>query len=364
MTSPTAFNTLSNAYAAAIELASPRTAKPIPALSPKTAINTARPLPLRLVTNPSSQTPVFPSQRLQTPGPFTVVYPDTPTTFSSSHTPLTAHPGLKLTTPTFTFTPPQSAHPSDASSSRARDRDHDFRLPAALAPPPLPSSPRTPRRRATTGSSGQYLAPYSHPRSLRSILRNSPLPPRSATSPVSRTGTGGRLAEKAGKRVGYDDPLTQTIVTERYVKSHIELLAEEGGSPSSATEGERDVGMLDLALADGGETRDGGQTPGPFEEMRRRMAGLGGEADGGVRKRKRREKKRQWIWTIGVGEEEAEEGRGETPVTPWERREGAREGEGMGELLMPRVYVPATSGGEEMEGVEVERPRPGSSHSI
>jgi hypothetical protein len=58
---------------------------------------------------------------------------------------------------------------------------------------------------------------------------------------------------------------------------------------------------------DGHETRDGGQTPGPFEEMRRRMAGLGSESDPEtpLRKRKRREKKRRWVWTIGVNEEES-----------------------------------------------------------
>lgn len=69
--------------------------------------------------------------------------------------------------------------------------------------------------------------------------------------------------------------------------------------------------MLDLAMAyTGDETRDGGQTPGPFEEMRRRMAGLGADSDSetpGNKKRKRKEKKRRWVWTIGVNEDEVEE---------------------------------------------------------
>jgi len=47
----------------------------------------------------------------------------------------------------------------------------------------------------------------------------------------------------------------------------------------------------------GDETRDGGHTPGPFEEMRRRMADSELETPA-RRKRKRREKKRKWEWTI------------------------------------------------------------------
>jgi hypothetical protein len=67
------------------------------------------------------------------------------------------------------------------------------------------------------------------------------------------------------------------------------------------------------------ETRDGGQTPGPFEEMRRRMAGLGSESDGehpGLKKRKRREKKRQWVWTIGTNEDEEEDEKEPLVSTP------------------------------------------------
>jgi hypothetical protein len=126
-----------------------------------------------------------------------------------------------------------------------------------------------------------------------------------------------RLANRAAKKVGYNDPLTQTITTNKYVKSHIDLLAEE--SPYSATdpEGEK-VETLDLTMAyTGDETRDGGQTPGPFEEMRRRMA----ESDlatPGTKKRKRKEKKRKWEWTISSTEGETEdqmEPAGRTPLT-------------------------------------------------
>lgn len=73
--------------------------------------------------------------------------------------------------------------------------------------------------------------------------------------------------------------------------------------------------ILDLALAyTGDETRDGGETPGPFEEMRRRMTGLGTETPihsprpDGIRKRKRKEKRRKWVWTIGQDDEENESG--------------------------------------------------------
>jgi len=132
-----------------------------------------------------------------------------------------------------------------------------------------------------------------------------------------------RLANRAAKKVGYNDPLTQTITTNKYVKSHIDLLAEE--SPFSATDPELEkVETLDLTMAyTGDETRDGGQTPGPFEEMRRRMA----ESDlatPSTKKRKRKEKKRKWEWTISSAEGEAEaqmEPVGRTPLTalPLER---------------------------------------------
>lgn len=65
----------------------------------------------------------------------------------------------------------------------------------------------------------------------------------------------------------------------------------------------------------GDETRDGGQTPGPFEEMRRRMAESGLETPAS-RKRKRKDKKRKWRWTIGDGEDSDAQ---TTPTTAMER---------------------------------------------
>ncbi|KFY58608.1 hypothetical protein V497_04750 [Pseudogymnoascus sp. VKM F-4516 (FW-969)] len=367
--SPTAFNTLSNAYAAAISLASPVPMSAAPTIPTTFSANTARPKSLRLLTNATPQTAVLPSQRIQTPGPFTVVYPDTPTTLSQVPTPVTAHPNITLQAP-FTFTPPQSAHPSSpsstsstgtsttaaptintATSSRLR-RANISSITTTLTPSSFPSSPRTPRRRATTGSSTPYKPPYTHPRSLRSILRNSPLPARTAGAVAP--------AEKGRRRVEYNDPLTQTITTELYVRSHVELLGEDGDV--EAESGEAETGIE--AVMSYGATRDGGQTPGPFEEMRRRMAGLG-EEEGG-RKRKRREKKRAWVWTIGVGEDGEEEGGEKT----------AEEGqEGGLEMLRPSTYTPvpptvivappmegmSAQGG----GMEVDPPeRPTSSQSI
>ena len=167
---------------------------------------------------------------------------------------------------------------------------------------------------------GGTKLPYTHPRSLRSILRNSPLPPLSTKSPDSPRRQSLRLQEKAARRVAYNSPLTQEITTWRYTRSHIDLLAEDATpiSPSVASDDDGD-NLLDQAMADAAScdtTRDGGQTPGPFEEMRRRMANmhastpmtLSPTGGGGIRKRggKRREKKRRWVWTIGQ-DEEAEE---------------------------------------------------------
>jgi hypothetical protein len=204
-----------------------------------------------------------------------------------------------------------------------------------MDPPPLPrivtdtvvfpssstpmSGSRTPRRQCTFPPAGAMgrLAPYSHPRSLHSILRNSPLPPSSARTPLTPRRQSLRLAEKAARRVGYNSPLEQEITTQEYTRSHIELLRDDN-SPFSPADMPDDAIMTPAtALAyESFEIQDGGQTPGPFEEMRRRMAGLGTStpitsagpstpaAGGGVRKRKRKEKKRQWVWTIGDDKEE------------------------------------------------------------
>jgi hypothetical protein len=309
-TSPTAFNTLSNAYAAAIENSSPRTTKPA-ALDSRTNKPTSLRLETKNVTGDKDY--VHPSLRTQTPGPFSISYPDTPSSAFPSLTPTISNPNppteAKALATAFAFTPPQSAG-SD------RPVPQVFTFAANDGSKASPSTPRTPRRRTMTGNHYQ-VAPYTHPRSLHSILRNSPLPPRTTPTPATPSRMSMRLANRAAKKVGYNDPLTQTITTNKYIKSHIDLLAEE--SPYSATDpdGEK-TEILDMAMTyTGDETRDGGQTPGPFEEMRRRMA----ESDlatPSTRKRKRKEKKRKWEWTISSTEGETEdqmEPAGRTPLT-------------------------------------------------
>lgn len=137
--------------------------------------------------------------------------------------------------------------------------------------------------------------------------------------------------------MGYGSPIEQEITTNEYVRSHIDLLADEV-SPRSATSplaittpatagvsaggvsSPMDQMVLDTTMAyTGDETRDGGQTPGPFEEMRRRMAGLvtrtptsptvpsTSSPSGGIRKRKKRETKRRWVWTIGTQDDDADD---------------------------------------------------------
>ncbi|KAI1841972.1 hypothetical protein JX266_011832 [Neoarthrinium moseri] len=291
--SPTTFNTLSNVYVTAIERSTPVQSTPVQS-TPLTAINLFQ--SLKLQTNPEA---LRGQQRTQTP--YTATYPDTP---------LSANPKspmqVEINFPsTMTATPPLSAGPTEQIGAKV----FSF-APKDTLSHVIPASPAQSRR--SIGAS--LRAPYSHPRSLHSILRNSPLPPSSAKSPISPRRQSLRLQEKAARRVGYESPLTQTITTEKYTRSHIDLLSEDA-SPYSATPTAEDSDMvLDLTMAySRAETRDGGQTPGPFEEMRRRMAGLQSETPitsprpGGIRKKKR-EKKRKWVWTIGQDGEESESG--------------------------------------------------------
>lgn len=292
--SPTAFNTLSNAYAVAIGNASPRTTKPptgFPSMTP-TSSKPSKPTSLRLETKMGAGSGAYllPSQHSQTPGPFTIAYPDTPSSELDDSTPTVVRPRLSIVAPTESnFTPPQSAGTTDSAQTRI------FTFTANEDRNNFVGSPRTPRRRATIGSQFQ-AAPYTHPRSLHSILRNSPLPPRSTMTPMTPSRTSLRIATRAGKKVEYNDPLTQTITTNKYIRSHIDLLSED--SPLSTDAESTTPDTLDQTMEyTGDETRDGGSTPGPFEEMRRRMADSGLETPA-RKKRKQREKKRKWEWTI------------------------------------------------------------------
>ncbi|RYO75242.1 hypothetical protein DL764_010528 [Monosporascus ibericus] len=321
--SPTSFNTLSNVYVTAIERSTPVQSTPL------TAINTQQ--PLRLQTD--SETLGGHQQWLRTP--LTAIYPDTPL----SANPMSPAQQMDIVFPSqqMTATPPLSAGAAESSGQKSfsfpnTERDHQG----------VPVSPAQTRRRVMYAPFGSAAkAPYSHNRSLHSILRNSPLPPASAKSPISPRRQSRRLQEKAARRVGYESPLTRTITTEKYTRSHIDLLVEEASPYTPSPTAEDSERVLDPAVAySGDETRDGGQTPGPFEEMRRRMTRLGTETpvalsprpDGGVRKRSstKKEKKRRWVWTIGNQEGEG----GESGAM-----RGIRE-VGGSEASMPRVSVP------------------------
>ncbi|KAH8677756.1 hypothetical protein BX600DRAFT_136449 [Xylariales sp. PMI_506] len=312
--SPTAFNTLSNVYITAIDRSTPVQSTPL------TAINLLQ----NLKFSGSSDT----SKDARTHTPYTANYPETPLSANPRSPTLMEFP---LPSMTMTATPPLSAGPIESSASKV----FSF-APSDIASQSLPSSAVQSRRRAVCGPGSK--APYTHPRALHSILRNSPLPPSPRRQSL-------RLQEKAARRVGYESPLTQTITTEKYTKSHIDLLVEEA-SPYSASPITEDSEMiLDLATAyTGDETRDGGQTPGPFEEMRRRVAGLGTEVSissprpGGIRKRKKQ--KRKWVWTIGQDGEE-------------EERAAVAAARATAEASTPRLTVPKAATPEPLTAVKV-----------
>ncbi|KAK4140873.1 putative glucan 1, 4-alpha-glucosidase [Dichotomopilus funicola] len=324
--SPTSFNTLSNVYATAVDRSTPLQEKP-----PTTAICGRRPM-LRLQTQDATPKPTTANT------PYLGPYLDTPVT-AQAISPAVAKQVFFPSA--MTATPPLSAQPIEQNGAQVFN--FDGTTPATAFPPgttlpgsaPAPVPVQTPApsqapsqiqpqmqnaKRRTTAPAGNMKLPYTHPRSLRSILRNSPLPPLSIKSPESPRRQSLRLQEKALRRVAYNSPLTQEITTSWYTKSHIDLLAEDA-TPISPSASSSDGGdSLDLAMADAAScdtTRDGGQTPGPFEEMRRRMANMQASTptalsptSGGIRKRggKRREKKRRWVWTIGQDEDAEENG--------------------------------------------------------
>lgn len=332
--SPTTFNTLSNVYVTAIERSTPTQATPLTAIKMQQQ-------PLKLRTDVATLHPH------QNP---TLLHPTFPNTLPN--TPLSANPlspgqpmDIVFPSQQMTATPPLSAGASDASGQRPFNfAESSEATKNAGNNPYVPSSPAQARRRAiysafgaaAAAAGGIQRAPYTRNRSLHSILRNSPLPPASAAaadarSPVSPRRQSRRLQERAARRVGYESPLTQTITTEKYTQSHIDLLlAEEAGmegaSPTAADAGPDNSSSLVMTAA---ESRDGGQTPGPFEDMRRRMTGLTAtgaavaenspllspRTEGGVRKRsssgaahcrRRKEKRRKWVWTIGNHEDDEE----------------------------------------------------------
>ncbi|AEO61588.1 hypothetical protein MYCTH_2311896 [Thermothelomyces thermophilus ATCC 42464] len=308
VTSPTSFNTLSNVYATAIDRSTPIQEVP------PTAIPCRRPM-LKLQTQD-----VAASNGAAHNTPYLGPYLDTPVT-SQAVSPAVAKQVFFPSA--MTATPPLSAQPHEQGGAQVFFTSDGTTPVTALSrgvnPPAqqqsTQNSSNSNKRRTTMPVGSGAKLPYIHPRSLRSILRNSPLPPSSAKSPESPRRQSRRLQEKALRRVAYNSPLEQEITTSRYTKSHIDLLAEEATPISPSASSSDDGDSLDQAMADaasGDNTRDGGQTPGPFEEMRRRMAGMHASSPtalsptgGGIRKRgsKRREKKRRWVWTIGQDED-------------------------------------------------------------
>lgn len=333
-TSPTSFNTLSNVYATAIDRS-----------TPVTAINTKQ--SLKIQTQNLFHGPYVPTK------PFVSTYPETPLTaqpispavanlqdvrFPSTMTatpPLSAGPTDSYETKSFSFTPADTA---TSTLPTALSSDHASATANTAGTTPT-SAIRSGRRATapviTAHRPGAPMPPYARNRSLHSILRNSPLPPPTARTPISPRRQSQRLAEKATRRVGYESPIERVIETNQYVHSHIELLLSAGedagssggvspcsSSPSSAVMSPSSFSDPILGLA-GDDTRDGGMTPGPFEEMRRRMGTLAtrtptspaggsgmcalGSSPAGVRKRRKRESRRRWVWTIGTSEEEDEE---------------------------------------------------------
>ncbi|KAK5631378.1 hypothetical protein RRF57_007092 [Xylaria bambusicola] len=294
--SPTALNTLSNVYATAIERSTPTQTTPL------TAVKLRQPLKLKT----DRDTLWSHQQRVRVSS---APRPDTPLSENTT-SPLQK---MEVVYPsTMTPTPPLSAEPVE-SGRRV------FTFPSMeIDRHAVPPSPGLPRRANTTLGFGPIAAaPYSHNISLHSILRNSPLQPFSAKSPSATRRMSVRLQERASRRVGYESPLTRIITTEKYTKSHIDLLAEEASPYTPSPRPEDSDRIIDITMAyPGDETKDGGQTPGPFEEMRRRMTSLATETpvrsprsgSDGVHKRKRKEKRRKWVWTIGREDEESESG--------------------------------------------------------
>ncbi|KAG6138504.1 hypothetical protein E4U12_008178 [Claviceps purpurea] len=228
---------------------------------------------------------------------------------------------------------PSIGSPSSPLLAEALDRNFALSSANTSSAPRWPSirsscDDRTPSQRRTAFACSEPPArmPYTHPRSLHSILRNSPLPPSPAilrsSSPRQQCL---RLQEKAAKKVEYDSPLEEEITTSTYTKSHIDLLAEDGSplSPSDAlpiTERPIVLGIGFSFTKD--ETQKDGQAAGLLEDMREKGAGLvaelpirsNKESTCANRRRNRREKKRRWVWTIGQDAEDEEYSGGATAI--------------------------------------------------
>ena len=315
---PTAFNTLSNAYTTAVERSNPMLSEPLTAI--KTSLQSF-----------SIVSPIEPrdlKQRVVTP--YVASYPETPVSAGSS-----SPVRVEMNYPsTMTATPPLSGQPPSATETRGKV--FTFSAADTAASPMVQNMrspiepPKSPWRRAAPPPilhrAATHPPPYTHPRSLHSILRNSPLPPRTAIPPASPRRQSVRIQERAARRVDYDSPIEREIINTIYTRSHIDLLAEDA-SPMSASpitiEPRESIDSMTDVTTTPTEAHDGGRSPGGLEDMRRKMGNIGKTTPSspsagptGIRKRGRKEKRRRWVWTIGEDNEEEDEGEEKRPVQP------------------------------------------------
>jgi hypothetical protein len=193
-----------------------------------------------------------------------------------------------------TATPPMTAAPAESKVFSFSPSDTASKSLASVMAMGSPVETRSPRRKMSAAQGmGMGLGlnlPYIHPRSLHSILRNSPLPPVSS-SPRRQSL---RLQERAAKRVEYNNPLTQDIINNKYIRSHIDLLVEDASplSPPSAR-----FEATAIAFRPSPSVTSAAS----FEPSQRRSSASGASpaAPAGIRKRPRKDKKRRWVWTIG-----------------------------------------------------------------
>jgi hypothetical protein len=186
-------------------------------------------------------------------------------------------------------TPPLSAESNDSRDGQSSSSSFSFAFAPGVGAPATSPRPGFPRRHSQKEAP---LTPYVQPRSLHSVLRNSPF--------AGPNEMPARMWEsRPTKHVSFREPLTEVITNDKFTVSHMDVLESDDDTSS-------------ISSAEDYNTRDGGSTPGPWEDVHRRMACLAPStptvASGGPRKRKRKEKLRRWVWTIGVeGEEEEDE---------------------------------------------------------
>lgn len=288
---PTAFNTLSNAYASVVG----RSGLTAAHAEPLTAINTVQAFSLATpIEKPD------PSNRANTP--YTTHYPETPL---SAH-PTSAHPGsprqLEIKYPsTMTATPPLSgtrdSNESKVFTFASTDIAHG-KLAHRLYD--HSDSNTKPRTIVYQPSAPGLLPPYTPSQARHSILRNSPLPAKTAIPPPSPRRQSLRLQERAARRVGYNSPLEQEITTNTYTRSHIDLLTDDA-SPLSPFSPSTPGGVNDSA----GASPSSDMADAPKKPIVPKSAAAASPT--GIRKRKnRKEKPRRWVWTIGQDNEEVE----------------------------------------------------------